>query len=110
MVKKGAAGVSSKTGMLSHHSSFDHMKSDQSSVQSQELEKAHKRIADLETRIQDLTLQSTYSQTTSPDEDLSYYERNRLEEELKKARYYKMKADQLAVEAKVTAQRVSQAS
>ena len=38
--------------------------------------------------------------------DLSYLERNRLEEEFKKAQKQKRKAEQYAVDAKTTAQRV----
>ncbi len=76
-------------------------------VQTEQLEKAWRRIADLEGRIQDMTLQSTYSQTASSEEDLSYLPRERLEEELRKARTAKKKSDHFAVDAKVTAQRVS---
>lgn len=73
----------------------------------EELQKARRRIADLEGRIHDLSLQSTYSQADNGDEDLSFMPKERLEEEVKKTKAAKKKADHYAVDAKVTAQRVS---
>lgn len=46
-------------------------------------------------------------QEISDDTDLTYYDRNRLESEFKKLKELKHKADQYAIEAKQTAQRLS---
>jgi len=77
---------------------------DDTSTLKQELSRAWKRIADLETRIHDLTMQSTMD---IPEEtDLSYLDRGRLEEEYRKLMGLKKKAERYAVDAKQTAQRV----
>ncbi len=71
----------------------------------EELSKAYRRIADLETRIHDLSLQVTMELPEATD--LSYLERGRLEADYRKLKEVKRKAEQYAIEAKQTAQRLS---
>ncbi|XP_064390639.1 uncharacterized protein LOC135338431 isoform X3 [Halichondria panicea] len=78
---------------------------DETSEMKDELKKAYRRIADLETRIHDLTLQSSLE--IPADADLSYMDRTRLETEFRKNKELKKKAEQYAIEAKQTAQRLS---
>jgi ankyrin repeat protein len=78
---------------------------DEDSPLKKQLDKAWKRIADLETRVHDLTLQTTMEITD--DTDLSFYDKKRLESEFRKLKELKHKAEQYAVEAKQTAQRLS---
>jgi len=53
------------------------------------------------------SLAGLYSQDLSDETDLSYYDRGRLETEFRKLKEMKRKAEQYAVEAKQTAQRLS---
>ena len=70
------------------------------------LDKAHERIANLETRVHDLTLSQHYTEPVEPS-DLTYLERKRLEEEYIKIKELKRKAEQFAIEAKQVSQRLS---
>jgi hypothetical protein len=66
-----------------------------------------KRVAELETRVEELTIRAEY--TVMDEEDLSHYrdQADRLIEEYKKLKTAKKKAEQFAVEAKQSAQKAS---
>jgi len=87
------------------HQPLPKPQSDDDSTFKDQLQKSWKRIADLETRIHDLTLQATMEPPEASD--LSYLDRGRLEEEFRKLKELKKKAERYAVEAKQTAQRLS---
>ena len=89
------------------HSALEKHKasSDEESTRKKELDRCYKRIADLETRIHDLTLQQNVD--IPSDIELVHLDRHRIEEEYLKIKELKRKAEQYAVEAKQTAQRLS---
>jgi ankyrin repeat protein len=72
-----------------------------------ELHKSMKRIAELETRVEELTIRAEFS--VADEEDLSYYkdQPDRLIDEFKKMKATKKKAEQFAIEAKQSAQKAS---
>jgi ankyrin repeat protein len=100
-----APRASSDSSGDAHHPVGAAREHEEESPLKEQLNKAWKRIADLETRVHDLTLQTTVE--ISDDTDLTYYDRSRLESEFRKVKELKHKAEQYAVEAKQTAQRLS---
>jgi ankyrin repeat protein len=104
-VTNGGSKEPSVCGSESSHQTPAERAEDEESPLRDQLNKAWKRIADLETRVHDLTLQSTIE--ILDDTDLSFYDKKRLEAEYRKLKELKHKAEQYAVEAKQTAQRLS---